>query len=28
MKGGQEYEVVVMRDGQRLTMKITPETRK
>jgi len=28
MKGGQEYEVVVMRDGQRLTMKITPESRK
>jgi Zn-dependent M28 family amino/carboxypeptidase len=28
MRGGQEYEVVVMRDGQRLTMKITPETRK
>jgi hypothetical protein len=28
MKGGQEYEVVVIRDGQRLTMKITPETRK
>jgi hypothetical protein len=28
MKGGQEYEVVVMREGQRLTMKITPETRK
>jgi len=28
MKGGQEYEVVVLRDGQRLTMKITPETRK
>jgi hypothetical protein len=28
MKAGQEYEVVVMRDGQRLTMKITPEARK
>jgi Zn-dependent M28 family amino/carboxypeptidase len=28
MKGGQEYEVEVMRDGQRLTLKITPETRK
>ena len=28
MKGGQEYEVVVMRDGQRLTTKITPESRK
>ncbi len=28
MKGGQEYEVVVMRAGQRLTMKITPESRK
>jgi S1-C subfamily serine protease len=28
MKGGQEYEVVVVRDGQRLTMKITPEARK
>ena len=28
MKGGQEYEVEVIRDGQRLTMKITPETRK
>jgi hypothetical protein len=28
MKAGQEYEVVVLRDGQRLTMKITPEARK
>jgi aminopeptidase YwaD len=28
MKAGQEYEVEVMRDGQRLTMKITPEARK
>ncbi len=28
MKGGQEYEVVVLRDGQRLTMRITPESRK
>ena len=28
MKAGQEYEVEVMRDGKRLTMKITPEARK
>jgi S1-C subfamily serine protease len=28
MKAGQEYEVEVMRDGQRLTMKIKPEARK
>ncbi|HEX3086784.1 MAG TPA: M20/M25/M40 family metallo-hydrolase [Pyrinomonadaceae bacterium] len=28
MKAGQEYEVVVMRESQRLTMKITPEARK
>ncbi len=28
MKAGQEYEVVVLRDGQRLTMKIKPEARK
>ncbi len=28
MKAGQEYEVEVIRDGQRLTMKITPEARK
>jgi peptidase M28-like protein/PDZ domain-containing protein/PA domain-containing protein len=28
MKAGQEYEIEVMRDGQRLTMKITPEARK
>ena len=28
MKPGQEYEVEVMRDGQRLKMKITPEGRK
>lgn len=28
MKGGQEYEVEVVRAGQRLTLKITPEVRK
>jgi len=28
MKAGQEYEVEVIRDGQRLTMKIRPEARK
>jgi aminopeptidase YwaD len=28
MKAGQEYEVVVIRDGQRLTFKITPAARK
>jgi hypothetical protein len=28
MKAGQEYEVEVIRDGQRLTMKIKPEARK
>lgn len=28
MKAGQEYEVEVMRDGQRLPMKITPAARK
>src|SRR6266516_2499715 len=28
MKAGQEYEVEVLRDGKRLTMKITPEARK
>lgn len=28
MKAGQEYEVEVIRDGKRLTMKITPEARK
>ena len=28
MKAGQEYEVVVVRDGQRLTLKITPAVRK
>ena len=28
MKVGQEYEVEVLRDGKRLTMKITPEARK
>jgi len=28
MKAGQEYEIEVVRDGQRLTMKITPEARK
>jgi hypothetical protein len=28
MKAGQEYDVEVMRDGQRLTMKIKPEARK
>ena len=28
MKAGQEYEVEVIRDGQRLTLKITPEARK
>jgi membrane-associated protease RseP (regulator of RpoE activity) len=27
MKAGQEYEVEVIRDGQRLTLKITPEKR-
>jgi hypothetical protein len=28
MKAGQEYEVEVVRDGQRLTMKVTPAARK
>src|SRR5438132_1104570 len=28
MKAGQEYEVEVIRGGQRLTLKITPEARK
>jgi peptidase M28-like protein/PDZ domain-containing protein len=28
MKGGQEYEVEIMRAGQRMTLKITPEARK
>jgi aminopeptidase YwaD len=28
MKAGQEYEVEVLRDGQRLTLKITPAARK
>lgn len=28
MKGGQEYEVEIVRAGQRMTLKITPETRK
>ena len=28
MKAGQEYEVEVMRDGKRLTLKLTPEGRK
>lgn len=28
MKAGQEYEVEVIRDGQRMKMKITPEARK
>ena len=28
MKAGQEYEVEVVRDGQRLTLKLTPEARK
>jgi peptidase M28-like protein/PDZ domain-containing protein len=28
MKGGQEYEIEVVRDGQRMTLKITPEARK
>ncbi|MFN2578916.1 MAG: M20/M25/M40 family metallo-hydrolase [Pyrinomonadaceae bacterium] len=28
MKAGQEYEVEVIRDGRRLTMKLTPEVRK
>ena len=28
MKGGTEYEVEVLRAGQRLTLKITPEARK
>ena len=28
MKAGQEYEVEVLRDGQRLTMKLIPEARK
>jgi Zn-dependent M28 family amino/carboxypeptidase len=28
MKAGQDYEVVVVRDGQRLTLKITPAVRK
>ncbi len=28
MKAGQEYEVELMRDGRRMTLKITPESRK
>lgn len=28
MKAGQEYEVELIRDGQRMTLKITPEARK
>ena len=28
MKAGQEYEVELMRDGQRMTLKITPEARR
>ena len=28
MKAGQEYEIEVLRDGQRLTLKITPAVRK
>jgi S1-C subfamily serine protease len=28
MKAGQEYEVELMRAGQRITLKITPEARK
>jgi len=28
MKGGQEYEVEIVRAGQRMTLKITPEARK
>lgn len=28
MKAGQEYEIEVVRDGQRMTLKITPEARK
>lgn len=28
MKAGQEYEVEIIRDGQRMTLKITPEARK
>ena len=28
MKAGQEYEVEVVRAGQRITLKITPEARK
>ena len=28
MKGGQEYEIEVVRGSQRLKLKITPETRK
>jgi S1-C subfamily serine protease len=28
MKAGQEYEVEVVRDGQRLTLKVTPAARK
>jgi aminopeptidase YwaD len=28
MKAGQEYEVVLVRDGQQLTLRITPEARK
>jgi len=28
MKAGQEYEVELMRDGQRMTLRITPEARK
>jgi hypothetical protein len=28
MRAGQEYEIEVMRDGRRLSMKITPEARK
>jgi S1-C subfamily serine protease len=28
MKAGQEYEVEVLRDGQRLTLKLTPAAKK
>ena len=28
MKAGQEYDVEVLRDGQRLSMKVTPAARK
>jgi S1-C subfamily serine protease len=27
MKGGQEYEVEIVRAGQRMTLKLTPEKR-